>query len=104
VARKCAFDCGSSAHQILLSHNQFEGAIGHCNGDGIVARSIDAVPASNGTDDQIECFISQLRVAITDAMRNKTVECIHDQPHLPPTVIGMQHHPDFHNRYSCIVL
>ena len=81
-----AFDCVSLSHQILLSHNRFEDAIGHCNSGGIVASSISVVPASNGTDDQ--CFISQLRVAVTDAMRNKTVECIHDQPRLQPAVIG----------------
>ena len=78
-----AFDC-----QILLSHvhSRFEDAIGHCNSGGIEASSIGVVPASNGTNDQ--CFISQLRVAVTDVMRNKTVECIHDQPGLQPAVIG----------------
>jgi hypothetical protein len=73
-----AFDCGLSSHQILLRHSQFENSSGHCNSGGIKASSIGVVPASNGINDQ--CFISQLRVAVTNAMRNKTVECIHDQP------------------------
>ena len=81
-----AFDCSSSSNQILLSHSQFEGRIGHCNNGGIEASGIGVVPASNGTDDQ--CFISQLRVAVTDAMKNKTVECIHDPSNLQPAVIG----------------
>ena len=79
-----AFDCGSSSNQILLSHSRFEGATGHCNNRAIVASSIDVLP---GTGDQ--CFISQLNVAVTDAMRNKTVECFHIQPNLQlSAVIG----------------
>ena len=75
-----AFDCASTSHQILLSHSRFEGATGHCNNGAIVASSIDVLPANNGTSDQ--CFISKLNVAVTDAMRNKTVECFHDQPNI----------------------
>ena len=80
-----AFDCGSSSHQILLSHSRFEGAIGHCNNGAIVGSSVGVVSASNGD----QCFISQLNVAVMDAMRNKTVECFHDQPNLQlSAVIG----------------
>ena len=50
-----------------------------------MASSIDIVRASNGE----QCFISQLNVTVTDAMRNKTVECFHDQPNLQlSAVIG----------------
>lgn len=82
-----AFDCSSSSHQILLSHSQFEDGIsGNCNNGANVAHSIDVVPASNGTADQ--CFISQLHVAVTDAMRNKTIECFHDTDPQQSAVIG----------------
>ena len=48
-----------------------------------MASSIDIVPASNGD----QCFISRLNVTITDAMRNKTIECFHDHSQLS-AVIG----------------
>jgi hypothetical protein len=84
-----AFNCASSSHQILLSHSQFEDGISkRCNNGAnmIMASSIGIVSASNGIGDQ--CYISQLHVAVTDAVRNKTIECFHDSGSQQSAIIG----------------
>lgn len=89
VWRGSAFECASTSHEILLSHSHFEqGTTDRCNNGAIVARSIDVVdlPASNGSSDQ--CFISQLNIAVTDTMRNKTVKCFHDSSSQQSAIIG----------------
>ena len=83
-----AFDCGPSSDRILLSHSQFEGVTDYCNNGAIEGRSIAVIdiPTNNGTSDK--CFMSQLHVALTDAMKNKTVECFHDSNSQQSAIIG----------------
>ena len=79
-----AFDCPSTSHEILLSHSQFEGAIDRCSNGAIVASGINVLPTANGD----QCYISQLNVTVTDALRNKTVECFLDSNSQQSAVIG----------------
>ena len=69
------FDCPSKSNQILLRHSEFEdSASGDCNSEAVIANSI-GISLTNSSN---QCYSSQLNIAVSPSMNNKTIECNHE--------------------------
>ena len=82
VWRGSAFNCSSKANQIILRHSRFGasagGTSGSCNNGAIVGQSVGV---ENG-----QCFISQLRVSVSETLNSRAVRC--DYSAIDETLIG----------------